>query len=322
MQKGLSWAVIAFCGLFLAGCGADETASETQNTAQTTSYPTETVTLVVPFSAGGGTDILARHMAKNLSDAWSVPVIVKNVTGASGRVAENYVMTRPADGYTLYLNNSSFATVPPILTPDTPKVDGFTALGSLAKSASLLIVPADSQFTSIEALLTDSNDLFVGTCGLGTPQHWAAKRLKRHEATTHVPYGGCSDALLDVVRGELSAGIVTKASATPMIESGKVRALAITSAESTNPEIVPSDTWLDDGPNLDQWYAVFIHEKAPEAIKETISDTLMNVFNTPQFEAELAPLSLTPYLHNGTDFDGALKAEQAAFIESAKHNSK
>lgn len=318
--KGLKGLGLASIALVLAACTDDlTTSSEQTNTTSHRDFPRETVTLIVPFSAGGGTDILARHMAKNLSEQWSTQVIVKNMAGASGRVAENYVKNRPADGYTLYFNNSSFTTVPPILTPELPKVEGFTALGSIAKSSSLLIVPADSRFDTLESLLNESDKLYIGSCGLGTPQHWAVMRLKRDAETTHVPYGGCADALLEVVREELSAAVVTQASAKAMLENGSVRALAITSArqEAATDALATSELWLKNGPNLDQWYAVFVHEETADEIKRQIAATLMEVFDTPQFAEELAPFSLTPYLQDGETFDTLLKEEQAAFIEFA-----
>src|SRR5690625_2415815 len=204
-------------------------------------FPRRDISVQVTFPPGGGTDLLARLLSAPLSEALDSPVVVENKPGASGNIAARYVARANPDGHTLLMVNSSYAVNPAVLD-DIPfdPVGDLEGVVNFAYVPIALIVPEDSDYQSLEDYILaageDGKKVFFGSCGNGTPPHLAGEMLN-HAAginLVHVPYAGCGPALNDVMANQVESALVSASSALAQIDSGKIRALAVTSKERSD----------------------------------------------------------------------------------------
>ncbi|MBP6344336.1 tripartite tricarboxylate transporter substrate binding protein [Neisseriaceae bacterium CLB008] len=311
--------IMALVGLgLLAGCqpSSDESAS---------AFPSRSVTLVVPFPPGGGTDALARQLAPKLSESWGQAVVVKNLAGASGQIAEQQVLSAPHDGYTILFNNSSQVMSPAVLAPEqAAKPSPLVALGQVALSSSVLIVPQNSPFHSVADVLqaAQQQTVFYASCGIGTPQHWMGMALEAQDAAglKHVPYKGCAPALIDVVSAQVAVGMVTESSALPMIQAGKVRALGVTAAEPSPwlPEVPVQSQWLASEVSLDQWYGFFVPADVAEETQKALSQALLASVGDEAMQERLRPLGFTVSVMAADAFQQLVQQQTQYFNQEAQ----
>lgn len=315
------WTVVGLMGAgFLAGC--QPTGNE-QVTEQT--FPSRSVTLVVPFPPGGGTDALARQLAPKLSEVWGQAVVVKNLAGASGQIAEQHVLSVPHDGHTILFNNSAQVMSPAILAPEqAAKPSALAALGQVALSSSVLIVPQDSPFQSVADVMKQAQKetVFYASCGIGTPQHWLGMTLAEQNVSglKHVPYKGCAPALIDVVSGQVAVGVVTESSALPMITSGKVRALGVTAEEPSPwlPNVPVQSKWLASDVSLDQWYGFFVPVDVSPEVQRALSEVLVGSVEGEAIQKTLQPLGFTVKTLGADAFQQLVNSQTDYFNQKAK----
>lgn len=281
-------------------------------------YPNRPITIVVTFPPGGGTDLLARHLGVRLEKALGVPVIVENRPGASGNIGARLVANASADGYTLLMVNSSFAINPGVYSKlDFSPTTDFAAVFNVAWVPSLVVTAPDAPLADLADMLHRANtDMIpVASCGNGTPQHLAVQML--HEATQgqfqHIPYRGCAPALADVSAGTVQAGIVTVSSAMPFVQSGRLRALAVTAAQrSVLMADVPTvaDHGLE-GYELDQWHGLLAPAGVPEEVLDRLEKTLNDIVQTDELRDVLYQAGYAPAQQTRHEF-AALVAEDIA----------
>lgn len=233
--------------------------------ASAAGYPDKPIRLVVPFPAGGGTDIVARKLAEHMRRELGQVVIVDNKAGASGNVGADAVAKSPPDGYTLLLTAAPFAIAPAVFKklPFDPLKD-FTPITQVATVPLLLVTRTESPINSVKDLLakarSEPDRLNYATFGIGSPPHLVGESMKLISGVrmTHVPYKGGQAALPDVLSGQIDVAIMDVVSMTPLLKAGRLKALAI-----TGPKRAPA---LPDVPTLSQsgvafdsvgWYALF-----------------------------------------------------------------
>ena len=214
----------------LSPCGA---AALAQSPAD---YPSRTIRIVVPLAAGGNVDLVARALADRLSKSLGQPVLVENRPGASSLVGTQFVAKSPADGYTLLAMANTFATVPLIVpNPGYDPLKDFTGVTLTCLVPQVIIVnpalPAQSVRELIALATAQPGNISYGTSGNGSTGHMAAELLNRQAGVKmlHVPYKGNSQALVDVIGGQISMMFDQVSTSAPQIRAGKVRALAVTS---------------------------------------------------------------------------------------------
>ena len=196
-------------------------------------FPSQAVTIVVPFPAGGSTDYVARAMAHSLSENWKVPVLVENRVGAGGNIGADFVARAPANGHTVLMGAVSTVTNPSLykLAPYIPRL--LVPIGVGVASPLVTVVRSDLSATDVPALLALSRNkaggLNAASAGAGTLSHLGLELLEAdHKGNLHhVPYKGSTPALTDVMGGQVDLMIDTVVSASPAIVSGKVKALAV-----------------------------------------------------------------------------------------------
>ena len=232
-----------------------------------------TVHLIVPYTPATGADILARALGPKLQERWKVAVVTENKPGATGNIGAEFVAKAPADGATLLVAATSFATNPALNAAPYDPVKSFAPVIVAATSALCVVVnpqvPAQSMQELIEAAKRQPGRLNYGSPGNGGVQHLAMELIKLEAGIDlpHVPYKGMGGMLNDLVGGHIQAGVSALQSASPHVQSGRLRMLAVMSPERSSAfPTVP--TMREQGlPELEveTWYGVFAPAGTPPA---------------------------------------------------------
>jgi len=262
-------------------------------------FPIRPIRLIVPVSAGGGLDTTTRAIAQKLTQTWGQQVIVDNRPGASGVLAFDIAIKAIPDGYTLLMmsadhviNSVPSAKRPYDITRDVTAVSQATALSYLVYTNS------SAPFTTFKDLVAygraHPGKLNYGTPGTGSLQHlgWEVLSLMSDAKFNHVPYKGGAPAIVATIAGEVQIGFITLTSARPHLQSGRARALAVTSRERMRamPDLPTVSEVGLPGYELNQYYGTVITSKAPPAIVRKLSGGIAAAVRTPditqRFEAD------------------------------------
>ena len=320
-MKKTSILAMAVLGLAL-GVAVWSARGAATSAARTAAYPDHPITIVVTFPPGGGTDLLARKIGAALSDDIGQAVVVENRPGASGNIGARAVAQSAPDGYTLLMVNSSFAITPGVFSKlDFSPEQDFAAVINVAFVPSVIVTRADSGIARLPAVLERDQagqTLPYASCGNGTPQHLAGEmlRLRSGAPLQQVPYKGCGPALTDVLSGHVPLGIVTASSAVPFIESGRLRALAVTSAERSLllPD-VPAVAEYDGmaGYELNQWHGLLAPAGTPPEVIAKLNATVAAIMARPAMRNNLLDLGFAPTASSAAEFDQLVHADIARF---------
>jgi len=256
-------------------------------------YPDRVIKIVVPFAPGGGTDVVARTLAQEMSKELGVSVIIENKPGAGTIIGTQAVATAEGDGHTLLMGTFANAVNPGLYAklPYDQHRD-LTAVALVARSFSIVVVNPKSSFKSIADLIAaakaDPDKLSYGTYGTGTSAHLAGELFK-HMANvnlTTVPYKGSAPAITDLLSGQIQVMFTTVASAAALVEAGQLRAMAVTSAERS-PAFPNLPTVAEAGvPGYDAeaWYGLFAPSKTPPEIIDRINKAAANAVKAESFK--------------------------------------
>jgi len=260
------------------------------------SYPSKPVRLVVPIAAGGSTDIVARALARQLTDLWKQSVVVDNRPGATTIIGTELVAKAPADGYTLLVTLAPF-TVNPGLHAKLPydTLADFAPITLLNTTPLALVVnpsvPARSVRDLIALARANPGKLNFGSAGAGGSNHLAGELFNTMAGVKmmHVPYKGNAPALTDLVGGHLDLIFNGVLSALPLITSGKLRALAITSRERSSalPDLPTVSEAGLKGFEAVAWVGLSAPARTPAAVLDRVSADAMRVVRTPEFSERL-----------------------------------
>ncbi|NMK48222.1 tripartite tricarboxylate transporter substrate binding protein [Achromobacter sp. Bel] len=260
-------------------------------------FPQKPIRLIVAFSPGGPTDVLARLVAKRLGDGLGQQVVVENKPGAGGNIAAEMVANAPADGYTLLYNSSSIAISPALFAND--KLDPgkiFTPVASVANVPLVLIVnPQVSANTAVEfvTLLKEKpGKLNMGSSGNGTIDHLTSILFARQTATdfAHVPYKGNAAALPDLLSGRIEFMLSGSLNAfLPYVKEGKLKALAVTTAKrvSVLPEVPTLAETVAPGFDSGTWQGIVGPAGMPTDVTAKLNQAVNDAIKDPSLKASL-----------------------------------
>lgn len=262
-------------------------------------YPTKPIKLIIPFPAGGATDIVGRVVAQQLGVELGQTVVVDNRAGAAGVIGSESVARSAPDGYTILLSTSSTHTIGPILNPKIPysPTKDFTPIMYLAASPQVVVVPLSSPATTMPELIDyikkNPGKLNFGSAGTGGIPHLSTERFLAMTGTkmTHVPYKGTALAMPDLMAGRLDLMFDSISVSLPHIRDGKVRALAVTSPtpSSVAPNIPTLSQFVPGYESL-TWFGVFGPVGLPPAIQATLNQALNKAIQNPALLAQFAKL--------------------------------
>lgn len=278
-------------------------------------YPAQQVTIVVPFSAGSNTDILARYLADKLSTLWKQNVIVENKPGIAGTVS---AANAPADGYTLMLTSNGHTILNAInkgLTIDPIK--DFAGITQIASVPVVLVVPQDLPAKSLKELIdlakAKPGTMNFASAGLASSNYIAGELFKQTAKVdiVHVPYRGTPETLTSVMRNDSQMSLAFLSTAQELIQAGKIRALAFGS-DKRSPIIPDVPTFAEAGlPDFqyDSWFGLMAPAKTPPAILKKVSEDVASIVNTADAKARWATLGATPIANTPQQFDATIRAD-------------
>jgi tripartite-type tricarboxylate transporter receptor subunit TctC len=291
-------------------------------------YPTKPVRLIVPFPPGSGVDVLSRIVAPALAERLGQQVFADNRGGASGTIGAELAVRAPADGYTLLMATASMLTV----TPHLRKVGydaerDFTYVVQLASTPSVLVVHPTMPVRTLKQLVALAKArpgvITFASTGNGTPPHLAGEFLKIMAGVDllHVPFNGSGPAMTNLLGGQVDMFFVNMQSATPMMRSGKVRPIVVTSQKRH--EAAPDvPTVLESGyPEFNAgntWYGLL----APAGMRPEITDRIyaesMKVLQVPEIQEQLRRVGATIVGANAQQFAATVRAESARWQKVLK----
>lgn len=260
-------------------------------------YPAKPIRLVVPFTPGGSTDILARAIGLELTKAWGQPVVIENVPGAGGSIGADKVAKAPADGYTLLMGHIGTLAVNPSLYPNLPydPVKNFAPVAWVARVPNVLVVHPSVKATTVQELValakSKPGQLNYGSGGNGSAANLATEYFKMQTGTSllHIPYRGTAPAVTDLVGGQIQVLFTGAPAVMGQIKSGQVRALAVSSPKRMD-ALPDLPTVADAGYKnfeADQWYGVVAPAGTPKDIVAKLNSQINQSLNSAELKTRL-----------------------------------
>ena len=279
-------------------------------------YPVKTVRVVVPFPAGGGTDVITRIVVQKLGEALKNPVIVDNVAGASGAIGHEAVARAPADGYTLLMATGSTIAANPVVSkvPWDPVKD-FTPIAMLVVDPLPLVlnlsVPAKNVKELIALAKQNPGKLTMASFGTGSVPHLAGELFNIQAGTKmlHVPYKGGAQAMSDLIAGHVSLMFNTMGAVSGPLAAGKIRAIAV-GASQRNSAIPNVPTVKESGlPDFEatSWVGLFGPARLPQPIVARLSKEMVAVLKLPDVKERMAKM--------GSDIASGTPEELVGYLE-------
>lgn len=280
-------------------------------------YPERPVRIVVPLSAGGVTDTVARMVGEQLAKRLGQPFIVENKPGAGGAIGAEYVANAKPDGYTLIMGTVSSHAINPSVYKNLRynNIKDFAPISLVAAGPNLLAVnpsvPAHNVTELIQWIKANPGKVSYGSTGTGTSTHLAAELFKQMTGVqmTHIPYKGSAPMMTDLVAGQVQLAFDNMPTALAQVKAGKLRAIAVTSPQRwpLEPKI-PTVSETLPGFQIVSWQGLFAPAKTPAPIVQKLSETVREILKEPQI--------VTRFRQLGTNPGGDTSAEFAAFVRS------
>lgn len=281
-------------------------------------WPAKPVRFVVPFAAGGSTDVIARMLAQKLSTKWGQAVVVENKLGAGGSVGADAVAKSPADGYTLLFHSGAVAINPHVykrMPFDTEK--DLLPVTNVAGGPMIVVVSDRSSIMSLKELITlakqKPGSVNFGSAGTGSQVHLAGENFARsaHVDITHVPYKGEAIAYNDLIAGQLQMMVGNFAAASALLGPGRLRALAVT-GKKRSPQLPDVPTAAEAGlPDFENtaWFGLFAPAGTPKDVVAKIQrDTAAGLRDT-DVKARLYVQGMQPIGNTSAEFAEQMKKE-------------
>lgn len=291
-------------------------------------YPSKPVRMVVPFPPGGTTDILARAVGQKLSEAWGQQVVIDNRPGAGGNIGTDIVAKAPADGYTLLMGTVGTHAINASLYAKLPfdPIKDFAPVALVASVPNVLVVNATIPATSVKELIalakSKPGQLNFASSGNGTSIHLSGELFKSMTGTSilHIPYKGSSPALADLIGGQTNMMFDNLPSSMGHIKSGKLRALAVTSAKRS-PALPDVPTIAEAGVagyEASSWFGVLAPAGTPKEIVAKINADIVKALGVPEIKERLSSQGAEPVGNTPEQFAAYIGTELVKWAKVVK----
>lgn len=311
--RGLLAAVIA--NLSLAGAAPAQT------------YPTRPVTLIVPFPAGGTTDVLARTLGQDLAKRLGQPVIVENRPGAGATLGADYVARAAPDGYTLLMgavHHTIATSVYRKLNYDFQK--SFAPVTTVALVPNVLVINPGVQAKSVQDLLqlarAQPGKLSFGSNGVGTGQHLIGAQFEAQGGVKllHVPYKGSGPLTTDLLGGQIDMSFDTITPVLPHIQQGKLRALAVTTAQRSRalPDVPTMEEAGLKGFDMGTWFGVLAPAGTPEAVMQKLNTEMVAIIRSDDFGKRMAEIGAVPIGNSSAEMAKQIRDDTSKYGKLVK----
>lgn len=311
-------ALFTVLGLWAAGAPAADPAA---------GFPGRPVRIVVPFAPGGQPDIVARLIAPRLSELFRQPVIVDNRPGAGGMIGSRIVAGATPDGYTLLGISAAIAVAPAVRANlGYHPVKDFAGITTTMTAAYLLVVPPSLEVRSVKDLIAlaraKPGQFNYSSAGVGSSTHFAAEMFRQNAGidVVHVPHRGIPEALTDTLTGRVQFFMAPMASATTLVKEGKLRAIAVSTANRARayPDLPTIAEAGLPGFRYDSWGAMFAPKKTPRPVIDRLNRAVVHVLKLPEVEQRLLALGAEPWTGTPAELDKFLAEQVAAAAELAQ----
>lgn len=296
--------------------------------AHAQSFPTKPITLVVPHSAGGTSDILARTVAAEAAKTLGQTIVIDNKGGANGTIAAKQVASSAPDGYTLLLATASTHGINPSLYSriSYDAVKDFTPVTLLATVPNVLVVGPNVKAANVQELIayvrSQGDKTNMGSAGAGTPGHLAGEMFKSEAKLefTHVPYKGGSPAITDLIGGQVDFLFTTIPGVLPHVKAGTLRALAVTSPErsSAMPDVPTMAESGLPGFQAVSWHGIVAPAGTPDAVVARLNEALSGALAAPEVKQRLLEEGARASGVNTAEFGKFIQTEIAAWAKAVK----
>ncbi len=294
-------------GLFSQGAFADD------------DFPSRPLKLVVPYAAGGATDILGRLLATALSEKLKQPVIVENKPGAGTAVAASAVAKSPADGYTLLLGTNATLTLGPAIRKNLSydPVKSFTPIGLVAEMNLVFVTSNSVPGTTLKEIITQvkaAPDKFsYGSFGAGSSSHFGGEMLNNEAGLkmTHIPFNGSASSLTALMGGQIPVAVDTVVAAMPHIKANKIKVIAVLGGRR-DPAFPQVPTVAESGyPGFEvgSWFAVLAPAGLPPTVLRKLDEALADIGTAPTMKQKMMDLGLSQTYKNSAQTTAKIEAE-------------
>jgi tripartite-type tricarboxylate transporter receptor subunit TctC len=294
-------------------------------------YPTKPITLVVPFPPGGATDTIGRQIGKTLGDRLGQTVIIENKPGAGTMVGAGAVARSAPDGYTLLISSGTTFTVNPAIYPKVPydTVKSFEPIGLIGRSPMVILANADvpiNNFKELVAAAKAAPDKYAyGSYGNGTTAHFAGEMIQQAAGIKlrHLPYKGSAPAMNDLMGGHIPFTVDTLTAALPQLKSGKVKAIAVTTAQRSPmaPDIPSVAESGYPGVNADTWIAIVSPRGLPPAVRTRLVKALADSVASEETRSKLSAIGTEPAYGTPDELAKLIATEMPVMKEIAQRAS-
>jgi tripartite-type tricarboxylate transporter receptor subunit TctC len=291
---------------------------EAQSSAPESAYPSKTVRMIVPFSPGGGTDIIGRLVAQELNNAWGQAVVVDNRGGSGGTIGTQIAVQATPDGYTMVLCSLGLTYAPALYSdlPYDPRKD-LAPISRVASQPFVYVVTPSLGVNSMRELIAlakaKPGDIRYGSGGAGGASHLGTELLKMLTGVqlVHVPYKGTAPALIAMLAGEIHFQLTGIATVLQHIKAGKMRALAVSGAKrsAVAPEVPTVSESGVAGYEFDVWYGMLFPAKTPRPIVQKVNADINRALQSPALLKRFSALGLEPAGNSPDEFSRLIRAE-------------
>jgi tripartite-type tricarboxylate transporter receptor subunit TctC len=286
------------------------------------------VHIIVPFAAGGPTDVIARILAPRLSASLKRPVIVENKVGATGGIGAAFVAKAPPDGDTILLGTSSIMAASPNLSAKLPydPVNDFVPISLIATIENILVVHPGVPVKNVQELIgyakANPGKLTYASSGIGSTYHLGAELFASLAGIqwTHIPYKGAAPAIQDVLAGHVQVMFDNMSSAIPNMKAGRVRALGVASLRRypALPELPTIDEQGVSGYETTIWLGLFAPANTPPAILQRLQKEIGEAVGSADYRDKMAALDMQPRASTSQELAGYLKSDLAKWAKVVK----
>jgi tripartite-type tricarboxylate transporter receptor subunit TctC len=282
------------------------------------SYPTRSIRLIVPFAAGGSTDIIARLTAEQMRKELGQVVVVENVGGAAGAIGTMQVMNATPDGYTLGIATVSTMIVYPAAHPKPEySLENFVPITNIASMPNVISVnpkfPANNLTEFIKVLKASPDKYSFATSGVGSINHMLGESFQAYSGTKliHIPYKGSGPAMQDVMGGQVDILFDQFPSSKTFIDGGKLKAIGVISTRKIPgyPNLMTMEDAGMKGFTDEAWYGLLAPAKVPPAVVARLTDAMKKVMANPELRQKLEEIGARPVGNSPAEFSAQIRSE-------------
>jgi tripartite-type tricarboxylate transporter receptor subunit TctC len=288
-------------------------------------WPEKPIKMLIGYTPGGSTDVVARLLAPKLSEKLGQPIVIENKPGGAGDLAAELMLQTPPDGYTLMMSTVALHAINPgLLKQKFNPIDDFTPIAMVCSYPMIMIGSLQTSFKTPAELkeLSAKSPTFYASSGVGSPGHLAGELLRKsiNAELTHVPYKGGAPSTMAIMSGEAQVNFATLPAVVPQIRGGKVRAVALASRER-NPAVPDVPTLIELGLadfEVGTWSGIIAPRGVPADIVKKINDAVAEVVNDPAVKKRLIDEGAEIRLMSPQEFGAFMRAENARWVKVVK----